>query len=61
MGTVTDVVTAGEVLGIGRTKSYELARSGLFPVPVTRHGQRLVVPVPPILRLLGIGDIDEAG
>jgi len=60
LGTVTDVVTAGEILGIGRTKSYQLARSGLFPVPVSRHGRRFVVPVAPMLRILGIEDADRS-
>jgi hypothetical protein len=59
LGTVTDLVTAGAILGIGRTKSYQLARSGLFPVPVTRHGSRFVVPVAPILKLLGLEDANQ--
>lgn len=33
-----DIVTAGRALGIGRTKSYELARQGQFPVPVLPVG-----------------------
>src|SRR5579875_337572 len=35
---VTDVVTAGRALGLGRTKAYELARTGQFPCPVIRAG-----------------------
>jgi hypothetical protein len=52
LGVYTDLVTAGSVLGMGRTKAHELARMGCFPVPVIRHGRRYVVPVAPILHLL---------
>jgi hypothetical protein len=58
LGATTDLVTAGAILGIGRTKSHELARTGTFPVPVLRHGRRYRVPVAPILRLL---HLDPAG
>lgn len=33
---VVDVVTAGRALGMGRTKSYELARAGRFPARCCR-------------------------
>lgn len=52
LGATTSLSTAGEILGMGRTKSHQLARDGNFPVPVLRHGRRYVVPVAPILRLL---------
>jgi hypothetical protein len=52
LGAVTDLVTAGEILKMGRTKSYELARTGEFPVPIIRYGKKYVVPVMPILDLL---------
>jgi len=48
------VAEAAELLGIGRTLAYELARSGAFPVPVVRLGRRLVVPVGPLATLLGL-------
>ena len=54
LGTRTDLVTAGQILGIGRSKSYQLAQAGKFPVPVIRYGHRYVVPTGPILALLGI-------
>jgi hypothetical protein len=54
LGMVTDVETAGSILGIGRTKSYELAKAGQFPVKVLRVGRRYLVPVPAILRLLDL-------
>lgn len=52
LGIHTDLVTAGALLGIGRTKAHELARRNEFPVPVLRHGRRYIVPVAPIARLL---------
>lgn len=53
LGLTTDVETAGAILGIGRTKAYELAKHGDFPVTVLRIGRRYVVPTPEILTLLG--------
>lgn len=54
LGVRTDLVTAASVLGIGRTVAHEHARRGTFPVPVLRVGARYVVPVAPLLALLGI-------
>jgi hypothetical protein len=51
-GTVTDIERAGEILGIGRTKAYELARTDAFPVKVVRVGRRYLVPVAGLLRIL---------
>jgi hypothetical protein len=53
LGTTTDIETAGAILGIGRTKAYELAKEDGFPVAVIKIGRRYLVPVPPILALLG--------
>ena len=39
LGMTTDVETAAAILGIGRTKAYELAKSGEFPVKVLRIGR----------------------
>ena len=44
---VTDLVTAGRALGIGRTRAYELARAGQFPCPVIRAGKHLAASPPP--------------
>jgi hypothetical protein len=52
LGLTTDVETAGAILGVGRTKAYELAKAGEFPVKILRIGRRYVVPVPAMLRLL---------
>ncbi|MFV2116381.1 helix-turn-helix domain-containing protein [Micromonospora sp. LOL_025] len=54
LGVTTDVETAGAILGIGRTKAYELARTNEFPVRLLRVGRRYLVPVPAILKLLAI-------
>ncbi len=54
LGVVTDLVTAGGVLGIGRTSAHELARRGEFPVPVLRVGARYAVPTAALLALLGL-------
>jgi hypothetical protein len=56
LGTTTDIVTAGAVLGIGRTTAYQLAREGQFPVPVTQVGRRYIVGVPNLLRAIGATD-----
>jgi hypothetical protein len=50
----TDLVTAGQALGIGRTKAYELARAGQFPCPVIRAGKAWLVPVAGLLAVLGL-------
>jgi hypothetical protein len=53
LGMTTDVETAGAILGIGRTKAYELAKNGEFPVKLLRIGRRYVVPIPALMALLG--------
>ena len=51
---VTDLVTAGRALGIGRTRAYELARAGQFPCPVIRVGGTWRVPTAGLLAILGL-------
>nr|WP_066374927.1 helix-turn-helix domain-containing protein [Herbidospora mongoliensis] len=53
---VVDVVTAGRLLGMGRTKAYRLAQDGEFPCRVLRIGGRYVVPVRGVRALLGYAD-----
>lgn len=65
LGVRTDVPTAGAILGgLCRDESYRAVKRGTFPVPVIKVGRRLVVPVQPILELLGLdadaGDADAA-
>lgn len=51
---VTDLVSAGKALGMGRTRSYEMARAGTFPCQVMRAGRTYQVPTTGLLTLLGI-------
>jgi hypothetical protein len=51
---VVDLVTAARALGIGRTRAFELARRGEFPVKVLRVGATYRVPTAPLLQLLGL-------
>lgn len=50
---VIDLVTAGRALGLGRTKTYELAQTGAFPCRIIRVGKKYLVPTPELLDLLG--------
>ena len=60
LGVRTDVPTAGEILaGLCRDEAYRSVKRGDFPVPVVKVGRRLVVPVAPILELLGIKPDDQ--
>jgi hypothetical protein len=55
LGVRTDVPTAGEILaGLCRDEAYRSVKRGDFPVPVVKVGRHLVVPMAPILELLGI-------
>jgi hypothetical protein len=60
LGVTTDLVTAGSILGMGRTKSHELARNGDFPVPVLRVGHRYLVPISGLLQALNISAHKES-
>jgi hypothetical protein len=53
---VIDVVTAGRILGIGRTSAYRLAKDGQFPCRVLKVGRRYLVPTRELLSLLGYHD-----
>ena len=48
--------TAAAVLGLGRTKAYELAKRDEFPVPVQRVGGNYRVPVAALLAYLGVSE-----
>jgi hypothetical protein len=54
LGMTTDVVTAGDILGIGRTKAYELAKADEFLVKIVRVGRRYFVPTTSLLDLLDV-------
>jgi hypothetical protein len=51
---VVDVVTAAEVLGIGRTVAYELIRTDAFPTPFLRVGHQIKIPTAYLIELLGL-------
>jgi hypothetical protein len=51
---MVDLLTAGRMLGIGRTTAYKLAQAGEFPCPVVRVGGVYKVPTVGLLRLLGL-------
>jgi predicted DNA-binding transcriptional regulator AlpA len=54
----TDLETAAEVIGIGRTLAYDLAQRGAFPVRLLRLGRRVLVPVPDLLAYLGAPPVE---
>lgn len=49
-----DLLTAGRALGIGRTKAYQLARTGDFPCRVWRVGHSYRVRTTDLQAFLGI-------
>jgi hypothetical protein len=53
LGMTTDLETAADIIGIGRTLAYELIKNDEFPVRLLRLGRRVLVPVPELLQLLG--------
>lgn len=53
LGVQTDLETAASIFGIGRTTAYELVRAGEFPTKVLRLRHKYVVPVLPLLEVLG--------
>ena len=48
--TTLTVNEAAQILGIGRTLTYEHVRQGL--IPAIRLGRRIVVPVPQLMAML---------
>ncbi|PRY43291.1 hypothetical protein CLV43_10331 [Umezawaea tangerina] len=51
-----DLVTGGRALGMGETKTRELARAGQFPVRLLRVGNRYRVVTAELIALLGISE-----
>ncbi|MEU9018671.1 DNA-binding protein [Actinomadura sp. NPDC048394] len=49
-----DLVTAGRVFGVGRTKAYQLVRTGRFPCRVLRVGHNYRVCTADLLTVLGL-------
>jgi hypothetical protein len=55
LGVRTDLVTACAIVyGVSRTTAYERFRRGELHFPALRLGHRVVVPVRPLLELLGL-------
>jgi hypothetical protein len=50
---VVDLMTAARLLGIGRTKAYELVRSDRWPTRVLHLDRRYRIPRADLLALLG--------
>ncbi len=55
---VVDLLTAATALGIGRTTAYELVRTGRWPTPVLRLGNRIRVPTAALRELLSLSTAD---
>lgn len=55
-----DIPTAGKCFKMGRSKAYELARAGKFPVEVLPMGSTFFVTRASILAKLGIEDTAPA-
>ena len=55
---VVDLVTAASVLGIGRTTAYELVRTGRWPTPILRLGNRIRVPAAALRELFSLSTAD---
>lgn len=53
-----DLMTAANLLGIGRTLAYALVRAGRWPTPIVRVGHLIRVPS---AALLALGEKDPAG
>jgi hypothetical protein len=56
-----DLMTAAAALGLGRTRAYELARSGQFPCRVIRIGDTYRIPTAGLLELLGVPAEERPG
>jgi hypothetical protein len=52
LGVTTDVVTAGQILGLSRNTAYRLARAGAFPIRVIQAGHQYRIPVAGLLAAL---------
>ena len=59
LGVKTDLVTACKIVyGCGRNKAWEMYHAGQLDFPALRCGRRVVVPVQPLCRLLGLDERD---
>ena len=51
---IVDLVTAATARGIGRTTAYEMVRTGRWPTPVLRLGNRIRIPTAALRELLSL-------
>jgi hypothetical protein len=63
LGVRTDLVTACAIVyGCGKNRAWELYHAGRLDFPALRCGRRVIVPVLPLMQLLGIApDSSAAG
>jgi hypothetical protein len=55
LGIRTDLVTACQIVyGAGKTRAWEMYHADRLDFPALRCGRRVVVPVAPLMALLGI-------
>jgi predicted DNA-binding transcriptional regulator AlpA len=54
LGATIELSTVGQILGLSRNHSSDLARRGQFPVPVLPIGSRLRVATTQVINFLGI-------
>jgi hypothetical protein len=54
LGVKTDLRTAGSIFGLSPTQSYVAAKAGTLPFGFLKIGSRYVVPVQPLIDLLGL-------
>ena len=57
--TVVDLMTAARALDIGRTKAYQMAKAGEFPVRIIRVGNGYHVPTAELMKVLGVEPVAE--
>jgi predicted DNA-binding transcriptional regulator AlpA len=58
-GPTIKLPLAAAALGMSRTQAYVAIQRGEFPVPVIRVGRRVIIPVAPLLKLLGLELAEE--
>jgi predicted DNA-binding transcriptional regulator AlpA len=61
LGLTTDLPTAAQIIGIGRSLAYDLAKVDKFPVRILRIGGRVVIPVADLLQYLGASPEHDDG
>ena len=58
LGTRTDLPIACQIVyGVSKNKAWEMYHAGELDFPALRCGRRVIVPVAPLLRLLGLDEV----